>query len=77
MAGRSGMTGDCHVPFCEGLEVKLLRATRLTIDFDNYRITCIGKICQILKLLYFSDFLESQSLTFRISRPINAKEEML
>ena len=29
MAGRSGMTGDCHVPFCEGLEVKFLRATRL------------------------------------------------
>jgi len=34
MAGRSGMTGDCHVPFCEGLEVKFLQATRLC-NFDK------------------------------------------
>jgi hypothetical protein len=27
-AGRSGMTGDCHVPICEGLGVKFPRATR-------------------------------------------------
>ncbi len=29
-AGRSGMTGDCHVPICESLGVKFSRATRLT-----------------------------------------------
>ena len=27
-AGRSGMTGDCHVPICEGLGVRFPRATR-------------------------------------------------
>jgi hypothetical protein len=36
MAGRSGMTGDCHVAFCEGLGVRFPRATRLTI-FQFYR----------------------------------------
>ncbi len=32
------MTGDCHVPFCEGLGVKFPWATRLFTEFDNDRI---------------------------------------
>ena len=32
-AGRSGMTGDCHVPICEGLGVKFPRATRPYLRF--------------------------------------------
>jgi hypothetical protein len=50
-AGRSGMTGDCHVPICEGLGVKFPRATR------PYRYFLRSKdICVFLAYPYFLDF---------------------
>jgi hypothetical protein len=39
-AGRSGMTGDCHVSICEGLGVKFPRATQL---------------CNLIKFVIFYD----------------------
>ena len=60
MAGRSGMTGDCHVPFCEGLEVKFLRATRLCkIDRPSQIVISDYDICIFAGVGVPSTYLES------------------
>ena len=54
-AGRSGMTGDCHVPICEGLGVKFPRATRPYRHFLRPKDSCV--FLAYLQFGYISDTL--------------------